>query len=243
VVALVAVMGCHAEIQNNGIEIDASGSGGSDSGTSSDAPNLLPDAGPACSSGRVVYLNFEGATLTQGASDATTNHAVWMGTAGATATVPPFKAGVVDRLQQITDVTNLVRAAFAAYPITVVTQRPAVGPYVMVGFGGTRQQVNVPYLYAVNRLDCGDAVKSDVAWIFDAVPSTQKTADYAIGAVAFGLGLTGTNDVNDCMCGWLTQCQQTTTACTFSTSITAVLQCPNQTNPQNEVAALQAFCQ
>src|SRR5262249_16903435 len=68
------------------------------------------DAAPLCSNGRVVYLNFDGQALTQqlSGSDATQNRASWMTI--ATGTAPKYKAAAADRLQQIKDVTDGVRA-------------------------------------------------------------------------------------------------------------------------------------
>ena len=110
------------------------------------------------------------------------------------------------------------------------------------GSAATRTDVNVPYLYAVDRLDCGDtATKSDVGWVFEAAESPQRAANFALGALLFGLGATGTNNPSDCMCGWLTNCQATNNACTFSTSINAVAGC-NVPNPVNETTYLDHFC-
>jgi hypothetical protein len=106
--------------------------------------------------------------------------------------------------------------------------------------------VNTRFIDAVMTLDCGDAVKSDVGIVFDnwSPMTTQKAADYAIGAVAYGLGLTGTHAVGDCMCGWNNGCQPNAGPCTLSASITADLACSGETNPQNEVTAFTtAFCQ
>jgi len=243
-VVVVLVAGCDAHLGTPaGTAIDAPPGSSSDGpgGSSPDAPG----SSAACANGRVVFLDFEGETLTQatGASDATQNMAVWMGVGSAT--LPKFRDGVAGRAGQISQVTDLVKQKLAGIPeITVVTARPANGPYFMVGFGGAHQTVNVPYLYAVNRLDCGDAAtKNDLAWVFEDAPSTQKAADFAVGSILFGLGATGTNDVNDCLCGWLTACQPANAACTISSSVTAALSCPNQTNPQDEVAILHTFCQ
>jgi hypothetical protein len=225
-----------ADASPNGVDPDAAMT---DNNGSADAAPLQ-----ACANGRVVYLEFEGATLTQAssASDATQNQAVWMGVGQAT--LPGFRPNAADRAAQIAEVTDLVKQKLAGIPeITIVTTRPATGPYVMIGFGGVHQTVNVPYLYAVNRLDCGDAAKSDLAWVFEDTPTTQKAADFAVGSILFGLGATGTTSSNDCMCGWLTQCQPSNGACTLSSSIDAALSCPNQTNPQDEVALLHTFCQ
>jgi len=245
IVVVVVGVGCDARLGHPaGTSADSNNPGGSNDsgGGSGDAGG---SGAAACATGRVVYLEFEGATLAQTntASDATQSKAVWMGVASAT--LPKFRPNAADRATQIADVVNLIKQKLSVAPeITVVTTRPAAGPYFMIGFGGVHQTVNVPYLYAVNRLDCGDtATKNDVAWVFEDSPTTQKTADFAVGSILFGLGATGTTDTNDCMCGWLTNCQPSNNACTVSPAISAAISCPNQTNPQNEVSILHSFCQ
>ena len=245
VIAIVALAaGCHAvldESPDGGTSIgDPDGSVARD--VSSVASDAASDSGSACYNGRVVYLEFEGVTLTQGPSDATTNKAVWLGVTSAA--VPKFHASDSNRAAEIVTITTAVKSALSSFPVTVVTQRPAAGPYVMIVFGGDQTIVDVPYGYAVNRLDCGDVVKSDVGWVSDTPPTSQKVADYAVGAIGYGLGLGATSDVNDCMCGWGNTCQQGAGPCTLSSSITAQIVCPNQTNPQDENAAFdKAFCQ
>lgn len=238
--ALVAAGGCNAQL---GLPADRLSDGGGAASTDSATHDAAIDAPSLCPSGRVVYLDFGGETLLQAtASDATTNHAVWMGVTAAT--LPKFRPNAGDRDQQITDITSQVRAKLTAVPqVTIVNTRPTTGPYVLIGFGGDRTMVNVPYTGAVNRNDCGDVVKSDLGWVFESAASTTEAANYAAGAIAFGLGVTGTTDPDDCMCSWLTACSPSGNACTYSSSITADLRCPNQVNPQNEVAILQAFCQ
>lgn len=214
-----------------------------------DAPTVTPtpDAAlPRCS-GRVVYLNFDGATLTRGTpSDAAANRASWIGV--TTATVPPYRAGAGDRAAQIQAITNRITGALASYPITVTTQRPVAGQYVMVVFGGTRDDVGSIYSYATSFHDCGDAVKNDVAWLSDVVPS-GKAGDYALGAIAWGLGLNGTNDPNDCMCGWSNNCDQNATPCQLSGPLatTGALSpetpCPNLATQNAQQAFDVAFCQ
>jgi hypothetical protein len=241
--------GCHSQLgAGASVDVDASGGGSqldSGSGSSSNpdaASTSMPDGATAatCTTGRQLYLNFEGATLTRATtSDATQNHAAWMGVTSAT--MPGYHANSANRAQLIIDVTNAVKAGLANFPdITVTTARPTAGLYVMIGFGGVESTVNIPYRYAVMTLDCTDTVKSDLGWVFDDAGTSQKAADLAIGAVGFGMGLTGTSSPSDCMCGWLTQCQQLATACTLSASIPALNNCAM--NPQNEVAKFQAFC-
>lgn len=204
--------------------------------------DAAPDAPPRCGTGRVIYLNFEGATLTRAVtSDATQNKAVWMGQ--ATGTLAQFRPGAGDRATQIADTVTAFEVGIAGHPaIQVVTTKPATGPFFEIGFGGDANDVSVPYLYAVDRLDCGDTTtKSDLGWVFEAAESPQRAANFALGALLFGLGATGTTNPNDCMCGWLTNCQASTNACTFSTSITAAAGC-NVPNPVDETTYLDHFC-
>lgn len=205
-----------------------------------------PDPAPRCSNGRVVYLNFEGVTLTAAqASDATQNRASWMTISQGTA--PRYKSGAADRDQQIASITAGVRQQLSAFPVTVVTQRPATGPYVMIVFGGSRDQVGSRFGGSVNTLDCGDTAKSDVAWISDGVNGTQRVVNFAVGAVGFGLGLSATLDPLGCMCGWDNTCtQDQTVACRLSTLINrdpqANQRCAGLTT-QNEVDTFDAaFC-
>jgi hypothetical protein len=203
------------------------------------------DTPPACSNGRVVYLNFEGQTLNDATlSDATQNRASWMTIAQGTA--PRYKTAAADRDQQIQAIVTGVRSQLSSFPVTVVTQRPAAGPYVMIVFGGTASQVGSNYGGAVNELDCTDAQKSDVAWISDGVSPTQKVVNFAVGAIGFGLGLTATTNPSDCMCGWANTCIQDQSApCRLSSMIardqSATQRCSGTS--QNEVAAFDtAFC-
>lgn len=232
-----------------GVRLEDRAGGGSDGSPPPpiDGPiGSEPDAPPVCANGRVVYLNFDGVTLTSAAaSDATQNRASWMTIAQGTA--PPYKAGVTNRNQLINAVTDGVRTQLSSFPVTVVTQRPAAGPYVMIVLGGTATQVGSRYGGAVNTLDCGDARKSDLAWISDGVSPTQRVVNFAVGAVGFGLGLTATTDPLDCMCGWDNACiSDNTVACRLSPTIArdpaANQLCPGLTT-QDEVATFDAaFC-
>jgi hypothetical protein len=228
--------------------IDASSGGGGDNidAATSITPIDAPPDASLCPTGRVVFLNFDGDTLTQAAaSDATQDQAIWVGMSGGatTATMTKFRPTAGDRTTQIQDVVTSLQGIFSGVPeIAFVTTRPAAGPYVMIGFGGTMGQAGVPYTGAVNHLDCGDSNKNDVGWVFESASTTTIAANFAAGAIAFGLGATGTTDPNDCMCGWLTSCQASGNACSFSATAQAELDCPNETDPQNDVAILQAFC-
>jgi hypothetical protein len=245
--ALAALSGaaCSAQISNGG------GRGGQldgvDAGSTGDptADAMPPPTTPSCTS-RAVYLNFEGQTLTQGPSDATTNHAGWMTIASGTA--PPYLSGNAGRAAAIEAITDGVRMQLSQFPVTVVTTRPASGNYVMIVFGGLRTAVGSNYGGGVNQLDCGDVRPNDVAWISDTVTPKQHVINTAIGAIGFGLGLTATSDPLDCMCGWANGCvSDNTVACKLGSPIardsTATQTCPSAAARQDEVAAIHdAFC-
>jgi len=250
-VALAAALfgaACSARISGGGgggqLDVDAGTTGGTTSGPTTDA--MPPPTTPSCTS-RTLYLNFEGQTLTQGPSDATTNHAGWMTIASGTA--PPYLSGVANRAATIQAITDGVRMQLSQFPITVVTTRPASGNYVMIVFGGQRTAVGSNYGSGVNQLDCGDVRPNDVAWISDSVTPNQHVINTAIGAIGFGLGLTATNDPLDCMCGWANGCMSNNTvACKLGSPIardtsTATQTCPAAAALQDEVATLHnAFC-
>ena len=230
----------------NNLVTDAATSGGDDADTTPASPDA--PAAAQCTS-RVVYLNFEGVTLTDAAaSDATQNRASWI-SGQTTGTVTPFLQGNGNRAQIITDITNGVRSGLSQFPITVVTTRPATGPYVMIAYGGNANDVGSNYGFAVNELDCDDSEKSDVAWISNNYTTTLRHVNTTIGAIGFGLGLTATSNVNDCMCGWANDCNKDHTAlCTLSTNITrdpnATQRCAGAAATQNEAQAFRtAFCE
>ena len=216
-------------------------------GMPGDGPSGPPvDAPSQCPNGRVVYLNFDGQMLNDAQqSDAVQNRASWMTIAQGMA--PRYKSAAADRVQQIQAIVTGVRNQLSSFPISVVTTRPAAGPYVMIVYGGTRDLVGSNYNTAVNELDCTDAQKSDVAWISDGVSPTQRIVNYTIGAIGFGLGLTATTDPLGCMCSWANGCiPDQTGPCRLSPMIArdpnASQRCPGTS--QNEVAAFNtAFCQ
>ena len=246
--ALVLLAGCGAQLgtsSNAQSNVDAA-SGDSNTPPGIDAPVSSPDAAPTCANGRAVYLSFEGETLTQATTtDSTQNHAAWIGV--GTATVPAFHPGLTNRAQAIQTIVDGVKSRLAGTPIQVVTTRPASGPYVLVVLGGSNQDVGSTYTYATSDHDCGDLVKNDVAWVSDA-PSLSYVPDLVVGAIGWSLGLQGTNDSGDCMCGWANSCSSNPGACTLSASIATTPSSGNTTcagqDPQNEVAAFSTqFCQ
>src|SRR6185312_932842 len=178
--------------------------------------------------------------------DARSNAAAWVGMSSGqqSATMPPWRPNAGDRASQIAQVVVELEAKFStlAPNMQFVTARPTSGSYVMIGFGGSMNSAGVPYTTAVATLDCGDANKHDVGWIFENVTNPVQVVNYAAGVIGFGMGATGTNDSNDCMCGWLTACQPSGNACTFSATANAQIACPGETDPQDDVSLMQSFC-
>ncbi|HEY0192720.1 MAG TPA: hypothetical protein VGC42_16485 [Kofleriaceae bacterium] len=251
----LALLGaCGAQIADGAASSGAIGSGDDDGGPVVDAPgggsgSSAPDAPPmatACNQ-RTLYLNFEGQALQRAlVSDATKNQASWM--QSDTATAPKFLQGNATRATTIKTIVDGVRAQLSTFPVTVVTDRPASGDYVMIVLGGQRRDVSSAYGAAVNTLDCGDLVKDDLAWISDGALPEQHVINLVLGATGFGLGLTGTSDPADCMCGWANDCQSNDgVACKLGSPIArdpdATQKCSAAGATQDEKLAVHdAFC-
>jgi hypothetical protein len=229
----LVVAGCHASIgdgPSNDVGVDASHPG-ADSGQSNTDGSISIDAPVAAA--RAVFLNFEGATLTKGTSDATLDQASWIYQA-TSGTAPAYEAGNANRAANIATIFNGVTLRLSG--IATVTQtRPPVGTsYIMIIYGGDKTTIHSFYGTAVNELDCGDVNKNDVAWISEAVSPTNAI-DTTMGAIGFGLGLTATTTPSDCMCSWANGCQRSG-ACTLHNGIardTAVGNNPNTGLPQS----------
>ncbi len=200
-----------------------------------------------CSNGRVVYLHFTGDLELRdtgvGQTDATLNRAEWL--AVNDADIPAYKAQDANRLTEIQEITTAIRLTLGAFPITVVTERPAAGPYHMVVFGGNSSALgNNNNVGALTAYDCQNQVMNNVVWVGERYPP-QTTADFVVGAIGLGLGLSGTLEPGDCMCGWGNTCQPSVGMCTLSSSILNDGRCNAGTRQeQNEIAAFRReFCE
>jgi len=115
-------------------------------------------------------------------------------------------------------------------------------------FGGTKTTVGTNYGYATGDHDCGDLVKNDVGWVSDTVPA-NIVVPVTVGTIGWALGLQGTTDTSDCMCGWANSCQWAGTTCTLGAQVaTTPSNSPATTcqgmATQDETAAFHAaFCQ
>ena len=164
---------------------------------------------------RVVYLNFDGVTLTASntSDDATQNKSAILAAAipaGQSRTIPAFNVNDLastsglTRAQIISRVVSDMYESHAPYNIEFVTERPASGNYSMVVFGGTCQTVaGQSGCAGIALLDCGDTMPNNITFAF---PYGLRVADLASTASqeeAHAFGLAHTTDTTDIMYPYL----------------------------------------
>ncbi len=117
---------------------------------------------------RVLYLNFDGATITKSSktSDATTNTSFLGG-----GTLAPYPGDATARGK----VASLVAQAFKPYNVKVVTARPATGDYQMGVIGGYASNLGIGTTAGISPLDCGDANGRDIFFVFAAHMAAKST--------------------------------------------------------------------
>jgi len=235
VLFVLALTACDARVGGQGTDPDAP--------PGDDSQLIPPDTLPVCQK-PIVYLSFEGETLTDApTSDAKLNLASWM-TGVASATAPPYRAGDANRATIIQTIVDEATTRLAPFT-TVTTVRPTTGDYLMIVFGGAAATMGSAFGF-VQELDCGDLVRNDVAWVADNFP-TNLIPNAIMGSIGFAIGLTATTDTTDCMCSWDNNCAQTTTNCQLHNGIArdpgANQQCPGAPAVQDEIIAFNIlFC-
>lgn len=156
--------------------------GGVDTGTDTDSPKR-----PPCS---VVFLNFDGVTLTPGEDDATLNTSSIFFSELFDVPLMPFGPGAPE-------VADLVRAHLDPFNVCVVTDRPDGGDYDMVVVTSTPSPVKGS-LAVSSVSDCGNVNKRDVSVVFDSAPAIDIAAA-ASSRVGFHVGLESGTDPADIM--------------------------------------------
>jgi MYXO-CTERM domain-containing protein len=160
---------------------------------------VFPDREPIAQGLRVVYLNFDGVTLTASNSsdNATTNTSAIVNS--STEVIAAFQpnqlgsSGGLSRSQIIQQVVSDSYALHADYNIEFVTTRPSSGVYSMVVFGGSCQSVvGDSGCAGIALRDCGDYMAANITFCF---PPGLRVGDLATTAAqeaahAFGLGHT-----------------------------------------------------
>lgn len=89
----------------------------------------------------VVYLVFDGLSLTTGSSDAPARNVSQ--NLPAPFTAPPFFADESNRVEKLALIADGARTILAAYNIEVVTERPATGDYEMIVLGGQSEDARL----------------------------------------------------------------------------------------------------
>jgi hypothetical protein len=168
-----------------------------------------PEIAPQAQGLRVVYLAFDGVTLTrsQDNDSATITTASSDGLSAivnsATEVIPPFDPddlswdGGLSRSQIIAQVVDELYEIHAPYNVEFVTTRPTSGTYSMVVFGGTCQSVvGQSNCAGIALLDCDDWMPANITFVFPygiALGDLATTASQE-AAHAFGLGHTDNED-------------------------------------------------
>ncbi len=120
---------------------------------------------------QVVFLNFDGQTVSNcaGCSDAPTNRSFAIQAHFGVSTsiaFPRYAGGTTARAT----ITSIVTKAFAPYNVTVVTKRPASGPYTMVVISPYTRGPN----HGVAPLDCTNQNRNDIGFVYRIGSSSAK---------------------------------------------------------------------
>lgn len=160
-----------------------------------DAPRLNADNNPVTggSYSGVVFVNFDGATLTGGSDDSRDNRT------GLSQLVGPFAAYGEGAKREAT--LQAVREDWAAYNILIVDERPSGGDYTMNMTGPTN-----PYggtILGVAPLDCDDAsTHNNITYAFHSANDSHSASTQATTVsqeVAHSYGLEHVNNGSDIM--------------------------------------------
>jgi hypothetical protein len=164
----------------------------------------VPDAPPVAT---VVYLNFEGDTVTPG------NDTPWLDESPVVkgpSTVPAFYPNDPDRQTKIDAIVAEMKATLAPYDIDLVTTRPPTGTvYSMIVFGGNSSDIGYPPGYGAQSDATCSLVPYHLDFLFDVPTSSQHdVVELAISLLAYDHGIPYTTTKGDCMCGLFTDTQQ-----------------------------------
>ena len=196
------------------------GDGGDAGGA--DAAIQQPDATVAPP--HVVYLVFDGLTVTNGLVDDPQGNV--SGVLSAPFTAPPFMDGVSNRDAQLALVADGARTVLAPYNIEVVTERPASGEYDMIVVGGDPVDAGFSAGIIGNTpFGCSEAFRSDknVSFIFENyAPLTKRYASNVVTHIGMVNGVPITKRNGDCMCGASFDCELLDQLCTMGAAGTPV---------------------
>lgn len=170
-----------------------------DNGGTVDSGAPQRDAGPDATTAAptVLYLAFDGATLTKGTDDPVADVSLLIRPGGAT--VPPWRAAAPDRAARVAAVAAGVTAVLAPYNVDVVTTRPAAGPYDMVVFGGESLALfGAPGIVSFGGQRC-DAIPH-ISFVLELAIDDADAASRAVGMVASNHFVPTTTTAGHCTC-------------------------------------------
>jgi hypothetical protein len=190
-----------------------------------DAPKTTGNA-----KSHTLYLNTEGVSVTAGADDATMNKSSII---GAPATLMPFLVGAAGRDTRLAEIATQIETTLAPYGVTVVTTRPATGPYDMVVVTddtGAKLTPSLASAGSITPTTCNSAA-SVVSFIFPVAftgtsPAQVRNlvANQAIAIFANNAGVPISTTTGDCMCYVASSCvaPSENAICTIGGATTAV---------------------
>jgi hypothetical protein len=125
------------------------------------ASTVVAGESPRPRAGATFFLAFDGAVLTAGPDDATTNTSEIAEQYDLAGAYPPWGGSEAQRAA----IAAAVAADFQAFDVEIVTARPEAGPYAMVLLG-PREHALGDGIKSLGTIDCLDQNRSNVAMVF-----------------------------------------------------------------------------
>jgi len=178
-----------AESTTSAADDSTGDSGDTEASTGADESTSGSTGAPDTSGcGNVLYLNFDGATMSVGGQDATMN----------STSLPSFEGELAPYGgNQREAVTARIVGLFAAYDLCIFDQRPADGDYTMVVFTDTTPEGFSTVVGIGGTIDCSNLLPNNVVFGLSAEADGVLLANGVAHALGISYGLT-TVDTPQC---------------------------------------------